>query len=138
MSASHTEVLRAAKLRVTAPRLAVLEEVTSHPHATADTIRAAVLARLGTVSTQAIYDVLHVLTGASILRRITPEGSPGRYELSRGDNHHHLVCRGCGAVRDVSCTVGAAPCLVPAEQHGFVVDTAEVIFWGTCPSCSST
>lgn len=103
---SSPELLRAAKLRVTATRLAVLEEVTSQPHATADTIRAAVRERLGTVSTQAIYDVLHVLTNVSILRRIAPAGSPGRYELFRDDNHHHLVCRSCGTVRDVSCAVG--------------------------------
>ncbi|KAE8764673.1 Fur family transcriptional regulator [Georgenia thermotolerans] len=137
MVATYPELLRQARLRVTAPRLAVLEEVAAHPHADAETVRAGVLARLGSVSTQAIYDVLGALTTAGILRRIEPEGSPGRYELRRGDNHHHLVCRGCGRVEDVACAVGAAPCLHASEDHGFVIDTAEVIYWGTCPSCLS-
>jgi Fur family transcriptional regulator, stress-responsive regulator len=137
MSVTHTELLREAQLRVTAPRLAVLAEVAAHPHADAETIRAAVHERLGTVSTQAVYDVLHALTGAGLLRRIEPDGSPGRYELRRGDNHHHAVCRDCGAVADVPCAVGHAPCLTPSEDHGFVIDTAEVIYWGTCPSCLS-
>lgn len=137
MSVNHTELLREARLRVTAPRLAVLAEVAEHPHADAEAIRARVHERLGTVSTQAVYDVLHALTGAGLLRRIEPDGSPGRYELRRGDNHHHAVCRQCGAVADVPCAVGHAPCLTPSENHGFVIDTAEVIYWGTCPSCLS-
>ncbi|MPV35750.1 Fur family transcriptional regulator [Georgenia subflava] len=137
MSVTHTELLREAQLRVTAPRLAVLAEVADHPHADAESIRAAVRERLGTVSTQAVYDVLHALTGAGLLRRIEPEGSPGRYELRRGDNHHHLVCRSCGTVADVACAVGQAPCLHASEDHGFVIETAEVIYWGTCPSCLS-
>ena len=137
MPTDHAELLRAADLRVTAPRLAVLAEVSDRPHATADAIRSAVHERLGTVSTQAVYDVLGALTSARILRRIEPEGSPGRYEVARGDNHHHLVCRGCGAVSDVACAVGHAPCLVPSNDHGYVIDTAEVIFWGTCPTCQS-
>ena len=135
MSATHAELLRAANLRVTAPRLAVLAEVEAHPHATAETIRQAVRDRLGTVSTQAVYDVLRALTDARILRRIEPDGSPGRFELYRGDNHHHVVCRGCGAINDVPCAVGAAPCLHASDDHGFAIEAAEVIYWGTCPDC---
>lgn len=135
---SHPDLLRRAGLRVTAPRLAVLAELEAAPHADADTIRARVRERLGSVSTQAIYDVLHALTEAGILRRIEPAGSPGRYEVARGDNHHHLVCRGCGQVVDVPCAVGAAPCLHASADHGFVIDAAEVIYWGCCPSCLST
>ncbi|MEE6281994.1 Fur family transcriptional regulator [Georgenia sp. MJ170] len=138
MPTDPAKLLRAANLRVTAPRLAVLAEVADRPHATADVIRAAVHERLGTVSTQAVYDVLNALTSASILRRIEPEGSPGRYEIARGDNHHHLVCRSCGAVSDVACAVGHSPCLTASDDHGFVIDTAEVIFWGSCPTCATT
>ncbi|WP_448071862.1 Fur family transcriptional regulator [Georgenia yuyongxinii] len=137
MAATFTELLRQASLRVTAPRLAVLAEVVEHPHADAETIRRGVLARLGSVSTQAVYDVLHALTSAGILRRVEPEGSPGRYEMRRGDNHHHLVCRSCGRLEDVQCAVGSAPCLHASDNRGFVIDTAEVIYWGTCPSCLS-
>lgn len=137
MPTDHAELLRDANLRVTAPRLAVLAEVAAHPHATADSVRAGVHERLGTVSTQAVYDVLNALTAAQILRRIEPQGSAGRYELYRGDNHHHLVCRTCGIVHDVPCAVGHAPCLTASDDHGFVVDTAEVIFWGTCPACAA-
>ncbi|MFC7406865.1 Fur family transcriptional regulator [Georgenia alba] len=132
----HVALLRGAGLRVTAPRLAALAELAEHPHADAETIRAGVVARLGTVSTQAVYDVLHALTGAGLLRRIEPDGSPGRYELAReDDNHHHAVCRACGAVEDVPCAVGHAPCLSPSEDHGFVIEAAEVIYWGTCRAC---
>lgn len=138
MPSSHAELLRARKLRVTAPRLAVLAEVEAHQHATAEAIRQAVRERLGTVSTQAIYDVLHALTDARILRRIEPSGSAGRYELYRGDNHHHVVCRGCGAIHDVPCAVEAAPCLDPSERHGFTIDTAEVIYWGICAACRAS
>ncbi len=138
MPTDHAELLRAADLRVTAPRLAVLAEVAARPHATAEEIRGAVHERIGTVSTQAVYDVLHALTDARILRRIEPDGSPGRFELFRGDNHHHVVCRGCGAVDDVPCAVGHAPCLTASDDHGFAIETAEVIFWGTCPDCRTT
>ena len=134
--AEHVELLRDAGLRVTAPRLAVLAELADRPHADAETVRAAVHARLGTVSTQAVYDVLRALTGAGLVRRIEPEGSPGRYELAaEDDNHHHAVCRSCGAVVDVPCAVGHAPCLTASDDHGFVIDTAEVIYWGTCQAC---
>lgn len=137
MSTSHADLLRAADLRVTAPRLAVLAEVEAHQHATAESIRQAVRDRLGTVSTQAVYDVLGALTRARILRRIEPSGSAGRYELYRGDNHHHVVCRDCGAIHDVPCATGEAPCLTASDDHGFDIEAAEVIFWGTCSACQA-
>ena len=136
MTIDHAGLLRAADLRVTAPRLAVLAEVEALPHATAEEVRRRVHDRLGTVSTQAVYDVLHALTDVRILRRIEPEGSPGRFELFRGDNHHHLVCRSCGTINDVPCAVGHAPCLTASDDHGYTIDTAEVIFWGLCPTCT--
>lgn len=127
--------LRAAGLRVTAPRVAVLGAVAAHPHSDADEIAVAVRSELGSVSTQAVYDVLKACVGAGLLRRIEPAGSPTRYETRIGDNHHHLVCRNCGAVTDIDCVVGAVPCLVPSDDHGFAVDEAEVTFWGLCPDC---
>ncbi|KOS55740.1 Fur family transcriptional regulator [Rhodococcus rhodochrous] len=127
--------LRAAGLRVTAPRVAVLGAVAAHPHSDADEIAAAVRSELGSVSTQAVYDVLKACVGAGLLRRIEPAGSPARYETRIGDNHHHLVCRNCGAVTDIDCAVGAAPCLEPSDDHGYSVDEAEVTFWGLCPDC---
>lgn len=137
MSFTPTELLRAANLRVTGPRLAVLAEVEEHPHSTAEAIVEAVRGRLGTATIQSVYYILNALTEARILRRIEPEGSPGRFELFRDDNHHHVVCRTCGKVNDVACTVGHAPCLTASEDHGYVIDAAEVIFWGTCPSCAT-
>ncbi len=134
---SHHDLLRQAGLRVTAPRLAVLAEVEAAPHSDADTIRNGVSDRLGAVSTQAVYDILRALTDAGILRRTEPAGSPSRYEVARGDNHHHLVCRACGEVVDVPCAIGEAPCLHASVDHGFLVDTAEVIYWGYCPDCLS-
>ncbi|WP_028478109.1 Fur family transcriptional regulator [Nocardia sp. CNY236] len=132
------EWLRSAGLRVTAPRIAVLNAVATQPHSDADAVAASVRDVLGSVSTQAVYDVLHACVRAGILRRIEPAGSAALYETRIGDNHHHLVCRGCGAVVDVDCAVGAAPCLEPSDDHGFVVDEAEVVFWGVCPICRST
>ena len=137
MSFAPAELLRGANLRVTAPRLAVLAEVEAHPHSTAETIVESVRGRLGTVTIQSVYYILNALTEARILRRIEPDGSPGRFELLRDDNHHHVVCRTCGDVSDVACTVGHAPCLTASEDHGYVIDAAEVIFWGTCPSCAT-
>ncbi|WP_225730835.1 MULTISPECIES: Fur family transcriptional regulator [unclassified Nocardia] len=137
MHTDPREWLRAAGLRVTAPRVAVLRTVAKRPHADADEIAASVRAELGSVSTQAVYDVLHACVRAGILRRIEPAGSSARYETRTGDNHHHLVCRGCGAVVDVDCVVGAAPCLTPDDDHGYVIDEAEVVFWGSCPRCRS-
>lgn len=127
--------LRAAALRVTAPRVAVLSEVAARPHADVDTIARGVRARLGSVSTQAVYDVLRALTRAGLVRRLEPAGSPALFEARTADNHHHVVCRSCGTVRDVDCAVGHAPCLEPSATGGFLVDEAEVTFWGLCPRC---
>lgn len=128
-------VLRERGLLVTAQRVAILEAVAGHPHATVDTIAAAVRGQLGSVSKQAIYDGLHRLVAEGLLRRIQPVGSPARYEDRVDDNHHHVICRECGAVADVDCAVGAAPCLTAAEDHGFVIDEADVAYWGRCPDC---
>lgn len=130
-------LLRAASLRVTAPRLAVLAEVHDHPHADVDLIATGVRRQLGSVSTQAVYDVLRALTEAGLLRRIEPAGSPARFEARVGDNHHHVVCRLCGAISDVDCAVGEAPCLEASSPGGFVIDEAEVTYWGICPACSA-
>ena len=127
--------LRAAGLRVTRPRLAVLAALRANPHAGADTVLGVVRRDLGTVSTQGVYDVLHVLAERGVARRFQPAGSVARYELRSGDNHHHVVCRSCGTTSDVDCAVGQAPCLDPAQTHGFVVDEAEVTYWGLCPAC---
>jgi Fur family transcriptional regulator, stress-responsive regulator len=121
-------VLRGAGVRLTAPRVAVLAEVVEHPHADVETIAAAARARRGSVSTQAVYDVLRVLTGAELIRRIAPAGSPARFEARVGDNHHHIVCRRCGAISDVDCITGQAPCLEPGDASGYLVDEAEVTF----------
>lgn len=129
--------LRAAGLRVTAPRVSVLNVVAAQPHSDADGIAAEVRRELGSVSTQAVYDVLKACVGAGLLRRIEPAGSPARFETRTGDNHHHLVCRNCGAVVDVDCVVGHAPCLQPSDSQGFAIDEAEVVFWGLCPRCRS-
>ena len=135
-TADYERQLRRVALRVTAPRLAVLAAVADHPHTDTDTVLGLVRATLGTVSHQSIYDVLRALTEAGLLRRIQPMGSVARYETRVGDNHHHLVCRTCGAIADVDCAVGAAPCLTAADDRGFALDEAEVIYWGLCPSCS--
>jgi len=131
------EMLRGAALRVTRPRLAVLSAVHAHPHADTDTIIAAVRRDLPKVSHQAVYDSLHALTAAGLVRRIQPSGSVARYESRTGDNHHHLVCRSCGAIADVDCAVGEAPCLTASDDRGFSIDEAEVIYWGLCPDCSA-
>lgn len=117
--------------------MAVLSAVHGHPHADTDSIIGVVRQNLGAVSHQAVYDVLRALTGAGLLRRIEPQGSVARYEARVGDNHHHVVCRSCGAIADVDCAVGAAPCLDASDDHGFVIDEAEVIYWGTCPECTT-
>jgi Fur family transcriptional regulator, stress-responsive regulator len=133
-----TGALRAAGLRVTAPRRAVLTWLADHPHATAEAVRGGVLPELGSVSVQAVYDVLAACVDAGLVRRIEPAGHPARYERRVADNHHHVVCRRCGATADVDCTVGPAPCLEPSQAHGFTVDEAEVTFWGLCPACHSS
>lgn len=127
--------LRVAGLRVTASRLAVFDAVAATPHSDAETVTATVRRRLGHASTQGVYDALRVLTEQGLLRRIEPAGSPARYEARTGDNHHHVVCRSCGATSDVACAVSSTPCLEASEDHGFVIDEAEVTYWGLCPSC---
>jgi Fe2+ or Zn2+ uptake regulation protein len=129
--------LREAGLRVTGPRVAVLAALVAHPHADTDTLAEAARADLGAVSTQAVYDVLRALTDARLVRRIEPAGSPARFELRVGDNHHHVVCRRCGTIADVDCAVGERPGLDASETHGFVIDEAEVTYWGLCPACST-
>jgi Fur family ferric uptake transcriptional regulator len=131
------QLLRDVGLRVTGVRLAVLRTLDRLQHAPADDVVQAVRTDLGSASVQAVYDTLHTLTGAGLLRRMEPAGHPARYERRVGDNHHHVVCRSCGAVADVDCAVGQAPCLTPNQTHGFTIDLAEVTFWGLCPDCAS-
>jgi len=128
-------MLRSVGLRVTRPRLAVLSAVHRHPHADTDSIIGVVRADLGEVSHQAVYDVLRTLTAAGLVRRLQPTGSVARYEARVGDNHHHVVCRSCGAIADVDCAVGYTPCLTAADDSGYEIDEAEVIYWGGCPDC---
>jgi Fe2+ or Zn2+ uptake regulation protein len=135
--ADFERMLRGASLRVTRPRVSVLSAVHDHPHLDTDAIIGVVRADLGAVSHQAVYDVLGVLTAAGLVRRIEPAGSSARYEARVGDNHHHLVCSSCGAVADVDCAAGPAPCLTASDDRGFVIDEAEVIYWGSCPDCST-
>jgi Fur family transcriptional regulator, stress-responsive regulator len=129
------QLLRGAALRVTRPRVAVLTAVYKHPHADTDSIIGVVREDLGEVSHQAVYDVLRALTAAGLVRRIEPSGSVARYESRVGDNHHHVVCRSCGAIADVDCAVGDTPCLTASEDHGYAIDEAEVVYWGQCPAC---
>lgn len=131
------DLVRAAGLKVTDPRIAVLQALEGAPHADADSVYGVVRATLPTTSLQAVYGVLGALTAAGLLRKIEPAGSSARYELRTGDNHHHVVCSECGAVEDVDCVVGHAPCLVPSNDAGFTIHTAEVTFWGLCPQCRS-
>jgi len=135
--AEPAQALRAVGLRVTEQRLAVLRALGELPHASADQVRTRVERDLPGTSVQALYVVLAALTGAGILRRIEPAGSAALYELRTGDNHHHVVCSLCGAVEDVDCVVGEAPCLTPSSTSGFAVQSAEVTFWGLCPSCQA-
>jgi len=131
------EELRGAGLRVTAARVALLETVREGDHLGVEAIASGVRGRVGHISLQAVYDALHALTAAGLVRRIEPAGSPARFERRVGDNHHHVVCRSCGAVADVDCAVGEAPCLTASDDHGFSIDEAQVIYWGTCPGCST-
>jgi Fe2+ or Zn2+ uptake regulation protein len=135
--ADFEQLLRGADLRVTRPRLAVLRAVRRHPHADTGSLLAAVRTEEPAVSHQAVYDVLGVLSQSGLVRRIQPAGSVARYELRVGDNHHHVVCRSCGAVADVDCAVGVRPCLDASDTHGFVIDEAEVTYWGLCSACSA-
>src|SRR4051812_21338010 len=135
---SGEEMLRSRGLRVTRPRLAVLEILdANHGHLDVEQITAQVRERLDSVSVQAVYDVLGALSRAGLARRIEPAGSPARFEARVGDNHHHIVCRSCGTIEDVDCGMGERPCLDPGNGHGFEVDEAEVTFWGLCPSCQA-
>ncbi|MEV5003702.1 Fur family transcriptional regulator [Nocardioides sp. LML1-1-1.1] len=131
-----SQQLREVALRVTRPRLAVLAAVHDHPHADTESVIAAARSHLPDVSHQAVYDSLHTLTEAGLVRSIKPAGSVARYETRTGDNHHHVVCRSCGSIADVDCAVGHVPCLTASNSHGFVIDEAEVIYWGLCPGCS--
>jgi Fur family ferric uptake transcriptional regulator len=129
--------LRKSGLRVTRPRVAVLNVLRDHPHTDTDTIIRRVREVAGDVSHQAVYDVLRALTEAGLVRRIQPTGSVARYEVRVGDNHHHVVCRSCGVIADVDCAVGEAPCLDASDRQGFLIDQAEVTYWGLCPSCAA-
>jgi len=135
MSDQPADLLRRHGLHVTAQRLAVLRAVSGHPHITADGVADVAKAEIGAISRQAVYDALAVLVEKGLIRRIQPVGSPARYEDRVSDNHHHLICRVCGGVVDVDCAVGAAPCLTAAEDMGYEIDEAEVIYWGRCPRC---
>ncbi|MFB7510897.1 Fur family transcriptional regulator [Streptomyces broussonetiae] len=141
MTASPTpttaEALRGAGLRVTAARVALLETVRDGDHLGVEAIASGVRARVGHISLQAVYEALHALTAAGLVRRIEPAGHPARFEGRVGDNHHHIVCRSCGAVADVDCAVGDAPCLTASDDRGFTIDEAEVVYWGMCPDCST-
>ena len=130
------QLLRRSGLRVTACRFAVLEWLDAHPHATVEQVRTGVRERLGSVSKQAVYDVLATGVDAGLVRQIEPAGHPARFERRTGDNHHHLVCRRCGMIEDVDCVAGVMPCLEPDSDRGFDIDEAEVVFWGSCPACA--
>ncbi|MCF0089856.1 MULTISPECIES: Fur family transcriptional regulator [unclassified Streptomyces] len=141
MTASRPETtaeeLRGAGLRVTAARVALLDAVREGDHLGVEALATGVRARVGHISLQAVYEALHALTAAGLVRRLEPPGSPALFEGRVGDNHHHLVCRSCGVVADVDCAVGHAPCLTASDDHGFAVDEAEVLYWGLCPRCST-
>ncbi len=136
-AADAESLLREAALRVTRPRLAVLTAVHERPHADTDAIISAVRTELTAVSHQAVYDVLRALTDAGLVRRIQPAGSVARYEARVGDNHHHAVCRSCGAIADVDCSAGETPCLTASDDSGYAIDEAEVVYWGHCPTCAT-
>lgn len=129
------EALREKGVAVTAQRLAVMRALEDQPHGTAEAIATAARSHLGAISRQAVYDILSMLENQGLIRRIQPAGSPALYEDRVGDNHHHLICRACGKATDVDCAVGEAPCLKPGRYHGFEIDEAEVIYWGTCADC---
>ncbi len=132
------QLLRQHNLQVTAQRLAILRAVSARPHATADALVEDVQVLIGAISRQAVYDTLGVLVEKNILRRIQPAGSAARYEDRVGDNHHHLICRGCGVMLDIDCAVGKVPCLTAKDDHGFEIDEAEVVYWGRCPTCAAS
>ena len=129
------QLLRDNKVHVTAQRLAIMRALSARPHATADELSADVRSVIGTISRQAVYDSLSVLVDKNLVRRIQPAGSAARFEGRVGDNHHHLICRSCGVTTDIDCATGEVPCLTANNDHGFVIDEAEVIYWGYCPAC---
>jgi Fe2+ or Zn2+ uptake regulation protein len=135
MDEGLADLLRRHEIQVTAQRLAVLAAVSERPHCTADDVATVVRAEIGVISRQAVYDALGILAEKGLIRRIQPAGSPARYEDRTGDNHHHLICRTCGRMVDVDCALGTAPCLTPADDSGYEIDEAEVIYWGRCPEC---
>lgn len=134
-SSDNAALLRRNDMQVTAQRLAILQAVSDRPHSTADEIDKVVRAAIGAISPQSVYNAVGTLSDKGLIRRIQPPGSPARFEDRVGDNHHHLICRGCGRVTDVDCAVGHAPCLTAADDAGYVIDEAEVIYWGRCPEC---
>lgn len=138
MNGDVATLLRAKGVSVTAQRLAIMRVVEANPHATAEQVLPLVVAEIGSISRQAVYDTLNTLSDLGLLRRIQPMGSPARYETRTNDNHHHVICRACGKAADVDCAIGSRPCLTANDAHGFVIDEAEVIYWGLCPSCQST
>ena len=135
MTETAEQLLRSHGVQVTAQRIAIMQAVGEHPHATADEIAEAARENIGSVSRQAVYDSLGALVDKNLLRRIQPNGSAARYEDRVGDNHHHLVCRSCDLMFDIDCAVGDTPCLIADDDHGFVIDEAEVVYWGICPAC---
>lgn len=135
MTGTAEQLLRSHGVQVTAQRLALMQAVADHPHATADELADAARDIIGSVSRQAVYDSLGALVEKKLLRRIQPNGSAARYEDRVGDNHHHLVCRSCNLMFDIDCAVGDTPCLTADDDHGFVIDEAEVVYWGVCPTC---
>ena len=137
MPADPADLLRQRGYRVTGQRLTVLRAVSREPHVTADAVAETVRAEMGSISIQAVYDVLGVLVDVGLVRRIQPAGSPARFEARVSDNHHHVICRGCGRVADVDCAAGSAPCLSAVDDRGYEIDEAEVIYWGLCPECQS-
>lgn len=138
MTENPADYLRSNGVNATPQRLAVMRAISAHPHVTADGVIEAALNDLGTVSRQAVYDALGLLTEKGLIRRIQPVGSPALYEDRINDNHHHLICRECATVVDVDCAVGDTPCLTAADGMGFLIDEAEVAYWGICPKCQST
>lgn len=137
MTFDSAAALRERGLNVTAQRLAIMKAVSEHPHTTADGVAEAAREQIGAISRQSVYDTLSLLVEQGLVRRIQPPGSPALYEDRSGDNHHHLICRDCGHLVDVPCAVGAAPCLTAPENHGFVIDEADVAYWGRCPECQT-
>ena len=135
MGRDPADVFRERGVQVTAQRLAVLRAVGARPHCTADEVAGAVRSEIGAISRQAVYDALAILAEKGLIRRIQPARSPALYEDRVGDNHHHVICRICGKTVDVDCAVGHTPCLTAADDSGYQIDEAEVIYWGTCPEC---